>query len=140
MNNEGIEIRSVLDLEDSGYGKGIEGIGSQTVNGLGGEGDHAPPANDFSGPMNGFEWVIQFFQNHPTLCLAGSWRATKNCYVFFSFRAFDFPSISIRIFALKSSNFLAISGYLIERISQAKKAAFLVPSIPTVATGIPGGI
>ena len=61
MNDEGIEMGSVFDLENPRYGKGIEGIGSQTVNGLGREGNHAPPANDFSGPMNGFEWVIQFF-------------------------------------------------------------------------------
>ena len=39
MNDEGIEIGPVFDLENSSDGKGIEGIGSQTINGLGGEGN-----------------------------------------------------------------------------------------------------
>ncbi len=99
MNNEGIEGGPFFDLKDTGDGERIMGIRSQALNRLGGKSNDPSFSDDFCGLMNGLR------VSHPD---------------FASLIAFDFFSNDFFVSDLKSSNFLVISGYLIERISQAR--------------------
>ena len=99
MNDQRVEIGPSLNLKDTSHGKGIKGIRSQSINSLRGKGNDPTLFDDLCGSMN---------------------RLIITHQGFFFFMAFDFSSRDFFILDLKSSNFFAISGYLIERISQAR--------------------
>src|SRR4030042_6189617 len=99
MGEQPIKKRPSLDLKDPSYGKRVKSILSQTINRLRGKGYDPSLLNDFCSSMNRLGIIHQGL---------------------FFFMAFDFSSRDFFILDLKSSNFLEISGYLIERISQAR--------------------
>jgi hypothetical protein len=49
VDDEGAGRGSAFDGVDAGYSFGVEGIGAQTVNGFGGEGDEAAGAEEPGG-------------------------------------------------------------------------------------------
>jgi len=52
MDYEGTGGGPAFDGEDAGYGFGVEGVGSQTVDGFGGEGNEAAGAEELGGAVD----------------------------------------------------------------------------------------
>ena len=52
MDDEGAGGRPAFDGVDAGYGFGVEGVGSETVDGFGGEGDESAGAEEPDGVVN----------------------------------------------------------------------------------------
>ncbi len=99
MDNQRIEGGPSFDLKDASHSKRMIGICSQTIHRLCWKSDDPSLPDDLRSLMNGLGIL------HPD---------------FPFLMAFDFSSNDFLVLDLKSSNFLTISGYLIERISQAR--------------------
>src|SRR4030042_920016 len=99
MDNQGIEEGPSFDLKYSGHSKRIIGIRSQTIHRLCWKSYDPSLPDDLRSLTNG-PGIL-----HPD---------------FPFLMAFDFSSNDFLVLDLKSSNFLTISGYLLDRISSRR--------------------